>query len=185
MLIRGFSLLEMLFSLLLTSMLLMSLMTFYPKFQLDILKLYQQNRLEDSVNQALSGLIKDIKRAGFIADTLDKVAGRAIEINSLNNCIIIRYDSSITGMWRNNIRDPKNSDIFVYRFYKNNLEYQVGVNHCKGTGWEKLFDNNEVKVHSLYIKQHNHYIVINMTASLKKHSSISYSVVRYVKTENQ
>lgn len=185
MLIRGFSLLEMLFALALTSMLIMGIMTFYPKFQLNIIRIYHQNRLEETVNQGLSGVIKDIKRAGFIANELSSITEPAININLSKNCIIIRYDSNRTGKWRNDRVNPKNSDIFVYRYYKNNLEYQTGSTNCKGSGWEKLFDANEVKLDAFQIKQYRHYVEIKLTASLKKYSTINYSVTQYVKTENQ
>ena len=76
------------------------IMVFYPKMQMDSLIFYQQYRLEESVNQVLSGLIKDIKRAGFIANQLTNLTKSPIVISNDKQCIMIRYDLYRRGEWR-------------------------------------------------------------------------------------
>lgn len=185
MLNRGFSLLEMLLALVLTSIIVISAMSFYPKFQMSIMRIYQQNRLEETTHQAITGLIKDIKRAGFIAGNPDNITQNAIEINPAKNCIILRYDAESTGKWRYNPQDPKTSDIFAYRYKNSNVEYQTGIIHCDGSGWEKLFDSAEVKITRLQFKQYNHYIAVELMVSLRAHSTITYHLIQYVKHENR
>lgn len=186
MLDRGFSLVEMLLALILSSMLIINIVTFYSQYHVNVIRIYQKNRLEESVNQTLIGLTKDIKRAGFLAkvDILTNYGERPIEINKANDCIIIRYDFTGIGKWRNNETKPKDSDIFAYRYKNNNLEYQTGITHCQGTGWEKLFDSREIKLTFFKIKQHPHFIEVSLSATLKKYVSITYSLTKYVKTEN-
>ena len=61
----GFSLLEMLISITLTSMIIISATSFYYQLQQNTLHYYQITRLQQAVEQALIGLSKDIKRAGL------------------------------------------------------------------------------------------------------------------------
>lgn len=184
MLKTGFTLLEMLLCLILTSLLMMIIMAFYPKLQTDTIQFYQQYRLQETINQTLSGLIKDIKRAGFLANHLDNLKKTAILIEDNNQCIIIRYDLHRSGEWREDKHNLNSSDIFVYRYANNNVVYRLGIPHCYGQGWEKLFDNNEVDVTLFEIYQRVHFIEIRLTAQIKGNHSITHSRIHYVKTEN-
>jgi len=187
MLNRGFSLFEMLLSLALTSLIIISIVTFYPKFYLAIIQIYQQNRLEEVTHQALSGLIKDIQRAGFIANSKNVVTKPAIEINSAGNCIILRYDTTNSGKWRYYLYDPERSDVFAYRYHKNSLDAQSGINHCRSTAsrWDKLFDPNEIKIINFQAKQHSNYTELNITVQLKHYPKVRYQVAYYVKNQNR
>lgn len=159
-------------------------MAFYPKFQADNIAFYQQYRLQQTVRQALSGLIKDIKRAGFLASNLKNITQSALVIDDDNQCIIIRYDLARIGNWRDNKHNLRVSDVFVYRYLQKNIVYRLGIADCYGQGWEKLFDNNEVNVSQFNIYQHPHYVEIQVTAHLTGNDSIVESKIHYVKTEN-
>ncbi|WP_392553247.1 prepilin peptidase-dependent protein [Orbus wheelerorum] len=187
MLNRGFSLFEMLLNLALTSLIIISIISFYPKFHLTIIQIYQQHRLEVVTHQALSGLIKDIRRAGFIANSQDVITKPAIEINSDGNCIILRYDTTNSGKWRYYLYDPASSDVFAYRYHKNSLDAQSGINHCRNTStrWEKLFDPNEVKIINFQARQHSNYTELNITVQLKHFPAIRYQTTNYVKNSNR
>ena len=141
-------------------------------------------RLQQAVEQALIGLSKDIKRAGFIADDPHKMKNNALEIVNAQNCMIIRYDSEIRHDW---VYDPwnlNNSDIFTYRFKNNNVEYKTGAVNCKETKWEKLFDPAEIKVTKFDIKQKNNTIELSIGAELKKQKHVKYQVTKIIKNEN-
>lgn len=181
---KGYSLLEMLISLALSSLIVISATTLYPQLQLHILHYYQQFRLEQSVQTAMAGLIKDVKRAGFIANHPKKMTQKAIDINQKQNCVIIRYDSEIRGDWVYNSEDIAQSDVFAYRYIKNNIEYKTGALTCAGANWDKLFDPNEIKVTAFTIKPLHHRLEIILRAELKKDASIHYQLVTVIKHEN-
>ena len=180
MLSKGFSLVELLFALAISSLLMFGAMSFYPALQQDVLLIYQQNRMQETVNQAFAGLIKDVKRAGFIANDPALITEQSIEISAKNDCIITRYDAESTGKWRYFPLDSKNSDIFAYRYNKNNLEYRVGVPNCIGTGWEKLFDPDEIKVMQFSVEQHVGYIELNISTALTKRTSSLFKLTQLV-----
>lgn len=180
----GFSLLEMLISITLTSLIVIGVTSFYYQLQQNTLHYYQITHLQQAVEQALVGLSKDIKRAGFIADDLNKMKNNALEIVRSQNCIIIRYDSEIRHDWVYDQWNLNNSDIFTYRFKNNNVEYRTGAVNCKETKWEKLFDPAEIKVTKFDIKQKNNIIELSIGAELKKQKHIKYQVTKIIKNEN-
>lgn len=186
MLNRGFTLLEMLLVLMITAMITGSIMAFYPKWHFSLIAEFQRNRLQQATIQALSGLIKDIKRAGFIANISSSVNQPAIDVNIAGNCIIIRYDANSRGKWLHDPINPQLSDIFAYRYVKHNLESQTGVTNCKNTAsrWEKLFDPNEMILNDFNVSHYHHYIKLRLSVSLKSNTKIDYHVVLYVKNEN-
>ncbi|XKM12601.1 prepilin peptidase-dependent protein [Orbaceae bacterium ac157xtp] len=184
MLNYGFSLLEMLFTLLISSIILFAGLTFYPSFQLSITHVYQTYRVSEVIDQTMNSIIKDIKRAGFIANDPTTNTIKSYEINAKNNCIIIRYDSNSNGHWILESDDPQYVDVFAYRFNQNNLEYKTGANKCSGSAWEKLFDPKEIKINQFYINQIDNIFTITISASLKNKPSINYQQTYRVKNEN-
>ncbi|RKS87072.1 prepilin peptidase dependent protein B [Orbus hercynius] len=186
MLRRGFSLLEMLLALALTSFIMLSIVAFYPKFHMGMMNIYQQNRLEQLTEQALSGLFKDLKRAGFIASSPKDIKQPAITINPSGDCIIIRYDSTISGIWRDHTNLGQRSDVFAYRYYQHNLSAQNGATHCGKavTRWEKLFDPNEVAVLQFEAKQYRSSTKVTILVGLIRFPSIKYQATYYVRNYN-
>lgn len=181
---NGFSLIEILVSIALSSLIIMATTHFYPLLHNQMLQYYQQFRLEQTVQYALTGLIKDIKRAGFIANYPEKMTEKALEINNDKNCIMIRYDSESHGEWRYNPSNIKNSDLFTYSYSKNNLEYKTGAIDCNGSYWEKIFDPNEIEITQFLIKKNGDIIEINLKAVLKNKTSIFYDLTKVIKNEN-
>lgn len=183
--LSGFTLLEMLISIALSGLIIIGCSSFYTHLQTNIMQYYRRVRLEQNVKHALIGLSKDIRRAGFIANDPQKMKTKAIEINQQQNCIIIRYDSEIRHDWIYNSADIKNSDVFTYRYHKNNLEYRTGAIDCQdGTNWEKLFDPAEFKVTRFIIKQKNNTIKLSLAVELKKYKQINYQITKIIKNEN-
>ncbi|WP_279083971.1 prepilin peptidase-dependent protein [Gilliamella apis] len=181
---NGFSLFEILLSMAFSSLIFIGITSFYSKLQAILLEKNLHIHLEKNIHQGLVSIAKDLKRAGFIANQPEKMKKLAIEINTLANCYIFRYDSEIRNDWVYDRLNPTNSDIFVYRFYKNNLEYKVGAANCEGSNWEKIFDPHDIKITQFSIKQQNNYYVINIAAQLKKNKKIIYQTVTIIKNEN-
>lgn len=187
MLNRGFSLFEMLLAIILTSVISISMVSFYSQFYAAIVRIYLQSSLEEATDHVLSSLMKDLRRAGFIANATNLRSKSAIEISDSGNCIVLRYDLTARGEWRYEPNDPQLSDVFSYRYHNNSLDYRTGIEHCGGSlpRWEKLFDPNKIKVSDFRAKQHPHYIEIRITVALKHHPLIQYQEVFYVKNYNQ
>lgn len=183
--LSGFTLLEMLLSIALSSLIIIGSSSFYTQLQTNTMQYHRRARLEQNVKHAVIGLSKDIRRAGFIANNPQKIKMKAIEINQEQNCIIIRYDSEIRHDWIYSSSDIKNADVFTYRYYKNNLEYKTGAIDCQeGTNWEKLFDPTEYKVTHFTIKQKSNYIELSLKVELKKNQQINYQLTQIIKNEN-
>lgn len=182
--VSGFSLVEMLISIALSSLIILGCYTFYVQLQTYIIQNYQRIRLEQNVQYAIAGLAKDIRRAGFIANSPTKMKTKALEINQQRNCIIIRYDSEIRHDWVHNPLKIKNSDVFSYRFHKNNLEYKTGSINCQGSNWEKLFDPAEFKVTHFSITQRANAIELSLDVELINNQQINYHMTKIIKNEN-
>ncbi|MWN31655.1 MULTISPECIES: prepilin peptidase-dependent protein [unclassified Gilliamella] len=183
--IAGFSLFEMLISIILSSLIIMGMTSFYIQLQTNIMQYYQKTRLQQAIDLGLAGMKKDIKRAGFIANDPQKMTTKAIEINERMKCIILRYDSEIRNSWVWNIENPMKSDVFTYRYKENNIAYRTGSLNCFGNKWENLFDSNEIKITYFAIKQLPDAIRLSITAELIKNKQIKYHTTEIIKNENR
>ena len=181
---NGFSLFEMLLSISISSLIFIGTSTFYSKLQFVLLQQNLNIHLQKNIHQGVASFAKDLKRAGFIANHPEKMKKLAIEINTLANCYIFRYDSEIRNDWVYDRLNPTNSDIFVYRFYKNNLEYKVGAANCEGSNWEKIFDPNDIKITQFSVKQQSNHFEVTISAELKNNNKIKYQTVTIIKNEN-
>ncbi|MDF7670195.1 prepilin peptidase-dependent protein [Orbaceae bacterium ESL0721] len=180
----GYSLFEMLISITLSASLIIAITSLYPQLQIETIHHYQQYRLEQSIQNAMAGVTKDLKRAGFIANDPTKISEKAVELNSRGDCITIRYDSEIRGKWVYHPTTKQNSDIFSYRYKKDSVEYKTDTVDCNGGNWEKLLDPKEIKVTHFAIKLNHNYSEIILHAELKKNSAINYQYRNIVKNEN-
>jgi prepilin peptidase dependent protein B len=59
------------------------------------------------------------------------------------------YDITRNGRWETLGAD---AGYFGYRLRQGALEGQRGVTHCHGTGWERLLDNDEVRIETFSVK---------------------------------
>jgi prepilin peptidase dependent protein B len=182
---QGFSLFEMLLVLALSSILMLTIIQFFPVFQQQWLSLYQKQRIMHIVNNTLLPLYKDIKRAGFIAKINAQPIAEALQVNAEGNCIIIHYDLNRKGTWAIDEKDLSKVDTFVYRYAKNNVEYLPGAQNCKGIGWEKLFDNKEINIIQFQLFDQHSYLEIRMTGALVAAPDIVYSLSRMIRYENR
>ncbi|PWC13951.1 prepilin peptidase-dependent protein [Brenneria corticis] len=143
---RGFTLAEMLLALSLGSLIMLSAAQLYP-----LLRAQSQNsahyfRLEQVLGQAVSGIEKDLRRAGFCAG---ECRGRAVSIGNYpgeaaQSCLNVSYDLNRNGVWDGGERQDGES--FGYRLRAGALEVQRGTHGCQGDRWEKRFDPQEVTI---------------------------------------
>jgi prepilin peptidase dependent protein B len=114
----------------------------------DVGRLY---RLEQVLRQLAFGIEKDLRRAGFCAG---QCQGQALVIGNAdgeapNSCVIVAYDLNHNGRWET----TTDAEYFGYRLRAGALEGQRGVMQCKGTGWERLNDPDEVRVTTFSVRQ--------------------------------
>ncbi len=177
----GFSLLELLISLALSPIILLSAVAVYQPLQKGLIDYYQQFRLEQVIEHGLFDLSKEIKRAGFTVDIPNTIKLPAIVINPLGDCIVLYYDSQLQGSWS----PQKALNTFAYRYNHHNIEYKSGTNACQSSQWEKLFDPNEIIISHFKLRKRNQTIEIELKAKWKSAPTIDYQLTKVIRYENE
>ncbi|MBJ7221935.1 MULTISPECIES: prepilin peptidase-dependent protein [unclassified Brenneria] len=141
---QGFTLAEVLLALSLSSLIMLSAAQLYPILRAQSQNSAQHFRLEQLFSQVVSGIEKDLRRAGFCAG---ECRGRALSIGQYpgeapQSCLNVSYDLNRNGVWDGG--EQQDAESFGYRLRAGALEIQSGVHHCQGDRWEKLFDPREV-----------------------------------------
>ncbi|MGG4608923.1 prepilin peptidase-dependent protein [Providencia sp. Me31A] len=150
---HGFSLVEMLIAMAISSLVCISAMSALPMLFKQTYRSYFQYQLDRDVRHVLLNMEKDFRRIGYCGNKYCE--GEPIKITSKlfsqenNSCIIFAYDQDLSGKWVD--RKPKvvDTDYFGYRFNNGKLESNRNVSHCDGTRWQSLFDANLINVKKL------------------------------------
>lgn len=148
---RGFTLPEVMLALTFGSLIMLAAAKTYPVLRQHSVDVGRHYRLESVLRQLAFGIEKDLRRAGFCAGIC---RGRALLIGhapgeAAGSCVIIAYDITRNGRWATLGAD---AGYFGYRLRQGALEGQRGVTHCHGTGWERLLDNDEVRIETFSVK---------------------------------
>lgn len=148
---RGFTLPEVMLALTFGSLIMLAAAKTYPVLRQHSVDVGRHYRLESVLRQLAFGIEKDLRRAGFCAGNCH---GRALLIGhapgeAAGSCVIMAYDITRNGRWETLGAD---AGYFGYRLRQGALEGQRGVTHCHGTGWERLLDNDEVRIETFSVK---------------------------------
>lgn len=148
---RGFTLPEVMLALTFGSLIMLAAAKTYPVLRQHSVDVGRHYRLESVLRQLAFGIEKDLRRAGFCAGYCH---GRALLIGhapgeAAGSCMIMAYDITRNGRWETLGAD---AGYFGYRLRQGALEGQRGVTHCHGTGWERLLDNDEVRIETFSVK---------------------------------
>ncbi|MEE3660799.1 prepilin peptidase-dependent protein [Brenneria sp. g21c3] len=151
---RGFTLPEILLALSLGSLIMLSAAQLYPLLRAKSQNSAQYFRLEQLFSQAVSGIEKEVRRAGFCAGACQ---GRALSIGKYpgemaQSCLNVSYDLNRNGNWDGG---EQQEESFGYRLRAGALEIQSGAHTCQGDRWEKLFDPQEVTLTLFRIQRLN------------------------------
>lgn len=149
---RGFTLPEMLLALSLSSLIMLSAAQWYPILRNQSQNSAQYFRLEQLLSAVVSGIEKDVRRAGFCAG---ECQGTPISLGnypgeSPNSCLNVSYDLNRNGVWDGETMQEEES--FGYRLRAGALEIQSGAHNCHGDRWEKLFDPQEVTLTHFHVQ---------------------------------
>ncbi|CAI1879482.1 prepilin peptidase-dependent protein [Serratia plymuthica] len=148
---RGFTLPEVMLALTFGSLIMLAAAKTYPVLRQHSVDVGRHYRLESVLRQLAFGIEKDLRRTGFCAGNC---RGRALLIGhapgeAVGSCVIMAYDITRNGRWETLGAD---AGYFGYRLRQGALEGQRGVTHCHGTGWERLLDNDEVRIETFSVK---------------------------------
>ncbi|WP_338803831.1 prepilin peptidase-dependent protein [Xenorhabdus griffiniae] len=176
----GFSLLEIMVALLISSVIFIAMTKTYPVLSGQILDLYRKYRLHYLVNRTAHLLEKDIRRAGYCRDR-EKCKGDPLIISNkntemTNSCFIVAFDLNLNNQWEKS--GHIESEFFGYRLNNRALEWGRGAGDCQESGWERLFDPKEIAIDAFHLeKSQAKGGVIFVTLSIDAHWLKSPSIV--------
>lgn len=184
MLNRGYSLLEMLVSLLLTGLLVSGVMMFHLTLKQNYLKASSQLFLDNQLRALLSTMAKEIRRAGFHLD--ETTEGASVMIAHAGRCFTLDYNSS-----HDTSEPPQHiaaelitRTVKSYRYADHNIELKLSE-RCDGSGWRKLFDPHEVQITEFSISKQAHYYQVILAGVLMQQPVIKQQFTWLVKSENE
>ncbi|PHM72135.1 prepilin peptidase-dependent protein [Xenorhabdus kozodoii] len=176
----GFSLLEIMVALLISSVIFVAMTKTYPVLSSQTLDLYRKYRLHYLVNRTTYLMEKEIRRAGYCRER-KQCEGNPFIINSKNrevadSCFIVAFDLNLNNQWEK--PDHIESEFFGYRLNNRALEWKRGAEDCQESGWERLFDPKEIVIDTFHLeKSRAKDDMIFVTLSIGAHWLKSPSVV--------
>ncbi|AHG19248.1 N-terminal cleavage protein [Chania multitudinisentens RB-25] len=148
---QGFTLPEVMLAMTFGSLIALAAAKTLPVLRQQTADVGRHYRLELVLRQLAFGIEKDLRRAGFCAG---QCQGRALTIGNAegeasNSCVIVAYDLNRNGQWDN----AADAEYFGYRLRAGALEGQRGVTQCRGNGWERLHDPEEIRITTFSISE--------------------------------
>lgn len=147
---KGFSLLEVLIAMTISSILLLSTSRFLPGLQRGVLVQSGQQELEDEVWQRLFAIGKQFQRAGYCAGHCQ---GQGMIIGRQGRCAIVLWDANSNGQWDSTASE---NDSTGFRLESGSLETLRGATSCDGKGWDKLTDPERVLIEQFMVTKTDH-----------------------------
>lgn len=147
---RGFSLLEVLISMAISSVLLLGAARFLPALQRGVLQQTRQQALEEEVWQRLYTVAKHLQRAGYCNG---ECQGEPLELAQQGQCVIIRWDGNSDGIWQ--ATPLTDADSIGFRLQNHVLETLRGATACEGKGWDKMTDPATIIVTQFQVTRQN------------------------------
>ena len=182
---RGFSLVEVLIAMLLSSTLMLGTMRLLPSLQHAVLQQSQLNLMREDLWQIAFGIGKQVQRAGYCHG---KCTGKGIDIHDDSHCLLVQWDANHNGKWDGTTApEPEQTG---YRLRDKSIEIQRGAMQCTGKGWERLTDPGQFRVEDFTVAQiaregQKPLITISLSAAMAQDPARSLHVVKQVVGYNQ
>ncbi|WP_313049974.1 prepilin peptidase-dependent protein [Atlantibacter subterraneus] len=182
---RGFSLIEVLVAMSLSSILMIGTMRLLPSLQRAVLQQSQLNLMREDLWQLAFGIAKQAQRAGYCHG---ECTGKGMEIRDDGHCLIVQWDANHNGKWDGaTASEPEQTG---YRLRDKSIEIQRGATQCVGKGWERLTDPGQFRVDDFTVAQIawaglKPLITISLSAAMAQDPTRSLNVVQQVVGYNQ
>lgn len=132
---QGFTLLETLIAMALSSIVLLGAGRLFPVLQRAVLQQYQKETVQESLWQLAFSLGKQLQRAGYCHGNC---TGQGLVLSKGGECILLQWDSNSNGRWEP--ASHAQTEQTGFRLNGTDLEALRGATRCEGSGWEKLSD---------------------------------------------
>ena len=179
---QGFTLLETLIAMALSSIVLLGTGRLFPALQQAVLQQYQKESLQESLWQLAFSLGKQLQRAGYCHGSCQ---GDGLILRKEGGCVLLQWDSNSNGRWEPS--SHAETELAGYRLNGSNLEFMRGATSCEGSGWEKISDPAIMAIQKFSVtRQARHsmppLLIIELEAAFKKGQnlvSLRHTVVGY------
>ena len=164
---QGFSLLEVLIAMAISSVLLLGAARFLPALQRESLTNTRKLALEDEIWLRVFTVAKHLQRAGYCHGSC---TGEGLEIVGQGDCVIVQWDANSNGIWD---REPvKESDQIGFRLKEHVLETLRGATSCEGKGWDKVTNPDAIIIDTFQVVRQDvsgfsPVLTVNMHAASK------------------
>lgn len=132
---QGFTLLETLIAMALSSLVLLGAGRLFPLLQRAVLQQYHKELVQESLWQLAFSLGKQLQRAGYCHGNC---SGQGLISNKGGECVLLQWDSNSNGRWEPS--SHAEAEQAGFRLNGTDLETLRGATGCEGGGWEKLSD---------------------------------------------
>jgi len=193
---KGFSLVELLISLLLGSLLLAMVISLYVTCVSGGAVSLKYSRLRTDLQSIISLMETDIRRAGYGGSAFMVGSGASKTVDSSENCIVFYYDHNKSGTI-----DSANKMGFRWDKEKQAIAYGSGVDplaaNCYASDnghWQAISDNQFIKITALTFAEHQasnatatmtmRSVQISITGELASDSTASHSLSTRVQVRN-
>lgn len=176
---RGFSLLETLIAMALSSVLLLGTSRLFPALQGEVLRQYSYVAQQEALWQMVFTVGKHLQRAGYCRG---QCKGEAVKLMNNGSCVVFQWDANGNGRWDST--PSSQNEQTGYRLRNGSLETQKGVDRCEGSGWERMSDPTQLTVQHFSVIRQNRksrrpLYHIRLTANVKqggRYAEVSYTV---------
>ncbi|WP_435927678.1 prepilin peptidase-dependent protein [Dryocola sp. BD613] len=138
---RGFTLLETLIAMALSSIILSGAGRLFPALQRGVLLQYQKENLRESLWQLAFGIGKHLQRAGYCHG---ECSGKGLTLLKRGECVLVQWDINSNGQWEP--AGHAEAEATGFRLHNGSLETLKGAAACEGSGWEKITDPESVAI---------------------------------------
>lgn len=193
---QGFSLVELLVTLVILSLLVVSLLATYVTSAQRSQGALNVARLDQSLQRAMSLMSNDIRRAGFWGNATSGIHSAAnnnpfmttdISINGAGDCILFAYDQDGDGTLPS-IGAGSDDERYGYRVLNNIIQARpTGASYdcsAAASAWENITDVNVLQVTALTFVESDKIVLVGSGTPTMKIRSITISMTGRLTSDN-